>query len=223
MARVVCVDYEGALAKRDVPAAIFERFADPSWVALRAEWQQGLRSRESYLAEALRSVEAPADDVVPFAAEAAELEPGLAALFDWAHWNDWFVVVLADGFDFYVEPSLAATGLPRLARHCARTTARYRWRAQYLSPRGIEIQARFKLSYVAAYRAAGDFVVYLGAEGAPEAAAAAHTAIWRTSGDVRFARLEDALRILESQGEAWWQSWCCTTAGEASSSSSPGP
>ncbi|GBD22692.1 2-hydroxy-3-keto-5-methylthiopentenyl-1-phosphate phosphatase [bacterium HR29] len=223
MARVVCVDYEGALARRDVPAAIFERFADESWRTLRAEWQRGFRSRESYLAEALRSIEAPADEVVPFATETAELERGLTELWDWAHWNDWFLVVLADGFDFYVEPSLAPLGLPRLPRHCARTTTRYRWRAQYFSPRGIEIQARFKLSYVAAYRAAGDFVVYLGAEGAPEAAAAAHAAIGRARGDLHFVRLEDVVGILERQGEAWWRSWCSTTAGEASSNSSPEP
>ncbi|MDW8047006.1 MAG: hypothetical protein RMK15_06990 [Chloroflexota bacterium] len=223
MARVVCVDYEGALALHDVPAAIFERFADPAWEALRDEWRNGQRSRESYLAEALRLVEAPPEEVIPFAAEVAALAPGLPALFDWAHWNDWFVVVLADGFDFYVEPSLAQLGLPRLARHCARTSARYRWRARYLSPRGIEIQARFKLAYVAAYRAAGDYVVYIGSEGAPDAAAAAHAALGRSGGEHRFGGLEDVLAILDAQGEAWWQSWCSTTAGEDSSNSSPKP
>lgn len=222
MARVICVDYEAALARRDVPAAIFERFAPPRWRELRAEWLEGSRSRESYLAEALRLVEAPAETVVPFARQVAELRSGLPELWDWAHWRDWTVVVLADGFDFYVMPSLEALGLSRLARYAARTTTRYRWQARYYSPRGIELQARFKLAYVAAYRRAGDFVVYVGAEGAPEAAAVAHVALARQPGvgHATLPELGDAVQLFEEQAERWWRSWSSTIAGEDSSNGS---
>lgn len=223
MARVVCVDYEGALVRRDIPVALFERFASPEWRDAYEEFRRGKRARESYLAEALRFVDAPREEVVAYALELAELEPGLPELYDWAQWNDWTLVVLADGFDFYVEPSLDALRLPRLARACARTTPRYRWRAQYLSPRGIALGSHFKLAYVQAYRGVGDFVVYIGGNAAPEAAGAAdHCLVRDKTGAGQFASLRDVIGVLEREGEQWWQSWCSSIAAGGSSSSSPG-
>lgn len=224
MVRVLCIDYEGALVRQDVPAAIFERFANSGWRVLYDEFRRGERARESYLAEALRLVEASRDEVIAYAAELAKLEPGLPELYDWAHWNDWALVVLSDGFDFYVEPSLDGLGLPRLPRACAGTSARYRWRAQYLSPRGIALESHFKLAYVQAYRNVGDFVVYVGGDGAPEAANAAGYCLARgTLGVAQFEGLADVVALLEKEGEQWWQSWCSSIVAGGSSSSSPGP
>ncbi|HMR97567.1 MAG TPA: haloacid dehalogenase-like hydrolase, partial [Microthrixaceae bacterium] len=84
--------------------------------------------------------------------ESVTVRPGLLELFDWAHWNGWVVTVVSNGFDFYVDGVLDALGADRVARHAGRTRHEYRWHVTYYSPRGIELEEGFKLSYAAAFQ-----------------------------------------------------------------------
>jgi len=79
--------------------------------------------------------------------------------------------VVSNGFDFYVDAVLDKVGAERIARHSGRARFDYRWLVQYLSPRGVELEAGFKLSYAAAFQGMGDFVAYVG-DGASDIAAA---------------------------------------------------
>lgn len=171
MANILCLDFDDTIVLENTARLVFERFATPGWRDFEADYHAGRLSVEQFNAAALRTVEASADELRQFSVESVTVRPGLLELLDWAHWNGWVVTVISNGFDFYVDGVLDAIGADRLARHAGRTRHDYRWRVTYYSPRGIELEEGFKLSYAAAFQNAGDFVAYVG-DGASDVPAA---------------------------------------------------
>jgi len=181
---------------------------------------------EQYNIRSFRMVrnEVTREDLRNFASEFAQPRPGVVELVDWAHWNGWITVVVSNGLDVYVEAVLDKLGLDRVARHAGRTRFDYRWQVRYLSPRGIEIEQGFKTSYAAAFRNAGDFVVYVG-DGASDVEAArlapavfARDTLWqRLHGEHErifpFEDFHDVRAVLEREGAQWLDSFSSTTAG----------
>ena len=162
VANVLCFDFDDTIVLENTARLLFERFGTDSWDAVGKEYDEGRLSVEQANAAALRDVTATRDEMMAFVRESATMRQGFLELLDWCHWNDWMPVVISNGFDFYVDAVLDAAGLDRLARHAARTRFDYRWLATYLSPRGVELQSDFKLSYAAAFQNMGDFVAYVG-------------------------------------------------------------
>jgi 2-hydroxy-3-keto-5-methylthiopentenyl-1-phosphate phosphatase len=216
VADVLCLDFDDTIVLDNMARAVFERFASEGWRGAEAQYHQGEMSVEQFNAAALDLIpaETPREELEAFAVEHARVRHGLPELVDWAHWNDWQVVVVSNGFDFYVDPMLDALGLDRVARHCGRTRAEYRWRVRYDSPRGIEVIDRFKLAYAAAFRAAGDFVAYIG-DGASDVEAARlapvvfarSTLLERLEGEhprvYAFETFDDVRDVLEREAAGW--------------------
>lgn len=180
VARVLCLDFDDTILENNLSRAVLERFADPSWRAFEQRFRKGNLSVEEYNTAAMDLVEADEAAIIAFARESAKPRAGLVDLVLWAEVNDWQPIVVSNSLDILVAPVLVDLGLERLARHTGRASKHYRWRVRYLSPRGIEVAAGFKLAYVNAFRSAGDFVVYAG-DGASDVDAA-------TVADAVFAR-----------------------------------
>lgn len=214
MAAVICLDFDDTVVLDNTARQIFERFAAPGWREHEAAYSAGRISVEQFNAAAMDLVEASEDEIRAFVREVARPREGLLTLTDWAHWHGWLTVVVSNGFDLYVDTALDDLGLDRLARHAGRARFLYRWRVTYLSPRGVEIEEGFKLSYAAAFRGAGDFVVYVGdGESDVEAARMAPVVFAR---DTLLARLEgehpaiypfetfdDVVAVLDREAEGW--------------------
>jgi 2-hydroxy-3-keto-5-methylthiopentenyl-1-phosphate phosphatase len=171
VANVLCLDFDDTIVLENTARLLFERFASPAWGEFEARYTAGQLTVEQFNAAALGTVEAERDELYEFARSATTVRDGFLELLDWAHWNAWLPVVVSNGFDFYVDAVLDGLGLDRLARHAGRARKEYRWTVSYLSPRGVELQDGFKLSYAAAFQQAGDFVAYVG-DGASDVEAA---------------------------------------------------
>lgn len=162
VANILCFDFDDTIVLENTARLLFEEFATPEWREREAEYKAGKLTVEQFNAAALRTVTATRDEMREFAANAVTVRDGFMELLDWAHWNDWVTVVVSNGFDFYVDAVLDKVGAERIARHAGRARYDYRWLVQYLSPRGIELEAGFKLSYANAFQNMGDFVAYVG-------------------------------------------------------------
>lgn len=214
MANVLCLDFDDTIVVDNTTRQIFERFAAPEWREFEARYHAGALSVEQFNAAALDLVEAPRDEIVAFVRQNARPRAGLIDLCDWAHWNGWLVSVVSSGFDLYIDPVLDDLGIDRAARHAGRVERGYRWRVRYYSPRGIEIQAGFKLSYAEAFRRAGDFVAYVG-DGASDLEAATlapvvfarSTLLERLNGAREcvfgFETFNDVVAVLQREGGGW--------------------
>ena len=204
---------------------ILERFANPEWRVVEERYRRGEMSVEQHNAAALDLVEATEDEVREYVLEVATPRAGMLELADWAHWNGWLVAVVSNGLDLYVDAVLDSLGLDRVVRHAGRARKDYRWRVRYLSPRGIELQSGFKVSYAAAFKGAGDFVVYVGdgqsdVEAARLAAAVfARDTLWEQLKESHpriyaFETFHDVTAVLNAEAETWLASFSSTTAAE---------
>ena len=171
MANILCFDFDDTIVIENTARLIFERFAGPEWNEIGAQYDAGQMTVEQANAACLRTVTATREEMMAVARDSTTIREGFLELLDWAHWNEWQAVVVSNGFDFYVDAVLDSAGLDRLARHTARTNFDYHWLATYLSPRGVELEAGFKLSYAAAFKGLGDLVAYVG-DGASDVEAA---------------------------------------------------
>lgn len=223
MASVICLDFDDTIVLDNTTRQIFERFAAPEWRNAEADYHAGRMSVEQFNAAALDLVEAKLEEMQAYVRDVARVREGFLDLTDWAHWHGWLPIVVSNGFSFYVDAVLDPLGLDRVARHAGRARFDYRWRVSYLSPRGVEVQEGFKLSYAAAFKGAGDFVVYVG-DGASdvEAAKLAATVFAR---DTLLERLEgvhprvfafetfnDIVTVMDREAEAWLASFSSMTA-----------
>ncbi len=214
MANILCLDFDDTVVLENTARLVFERFAAPAWRDFEGEYHAGRLSVEQFNASALATVEATYDDLRQFSVESVTVREGLLELLDWAHWHDWVVTVISNGFDFYVESVLDAIGADRVARHAGRTSHDYRWHVTYYSPRGVALEEGFKLSYAAAFQNAGDFVAYVG-DGASDVPAAKlaqavfarDTLLARLSGDHpqlhAFETFHDVVSVLAGEAARW--------------------
>lgn len=225
MANIICLDFDDTIVLDNTARQIFERFAPPGWEELGERKARGELTVEQYNAAALDLVDATRDELMEFVVSVARPREGFAELLDWAHWNGWMSVVVSNGYDFYVDAVLDHLGFDRVARHAGRTSKDYRWRVRYYSPRGVVLEDGFKLSYAGAFRAAGDFVAYVGdGESDIEAAKLAPAVFARSTLlealDGRHERLyafetfHEVWEVLDREGAGWLESFSSTTAAE---------
>ncbi|MGI8925948.1 MAG: HAD-IB family phosphatase [Tepidiformaceae bacterium] len=225
MAAIICLDFDDTIVLDNTARQIFERFGGEGWRGAEAAYGRREMSLEEYNAAAMEGVLAGREEIAAFVRTVARPRAGLLELTDWAHWNGWLPIVVSNGFDLYVDPVLDDLGLDRVARHCGRARFTYRWRITYLSPRGVELGEGFKVSYAAAFKLGGDFVVYVG-DGRSDVEAArlapavfARDTLWEQLKDEHariypFETFHDVLRVLEQEAESWLASFSSTTAGE---------
>lgn len=214
VAAILCLDFDDTVVLDNTARQVFERFCAPRWHDFEAAYNRREITLEQYNAAAVDLIEAPRDEIEAFVRTVARPRPGIMELVDWATWHDWLVTVVSYGFDLYVDPVLDDLGLRRVARHCGRTRQGYRWRVNYLSPRGVVVEDGFKLAYAAAFKAAGDFVAYAG-DGASDVAAArlapavfARDTLWARLKDEHprihpFETFHDVVTVLERDAEGW--------------------
>ncbi|MDE2932913.1 MAG: hypothetical protein OXS47_03465 [Chloroflexota bacterium] len=206
MASVLWLDFEGVVVEAGLTDAIIAEFGTPPS-------SDGAAGSERSLAAAIATFEAPREEVESRVRELTRLRPGFEELVGWAQWHGWLPIVISTAPDVCVETVLEDPGFDRVTRHCGRTRQVYRWRLTYASPRGVELEEGFLLSYAAALRDAGDLVVYVGEQAGGEQAAGMAFASC-TSGALRealgegerahgFTTLDDVRAVLEQEGEAW--------------------
>ncbi|MGD9933650.1 MAG: HAD-IB family phosphatase [Dehalococcoidia bacterium] len=227
MANILCLDFDDTVIRNNLTRALFETFAEDGWQEDEARYQRGELSVEQFNMAAFDRIDAdvPREALVEFARATAQPREGLIELWDWATWHGWQVAIVSNGFDVAIDPVLDELGLTRVPRHYGRTAKTYRWRVRYLSPRGIEVQSGFKVSYAQAFRSAGDFVAYVG-DGASDVDAAMlarrvlarSTLLERMTGKVPapypFETFHDIIAVLNREAETWLKSFLSTTAGE---------
>ena len=207
MASVLWLDFEGVVVEAGLTDAVIAEFD------ARPPGSGGGGDSEAALAAAIAAFEAPREEVEGRVRELARLRDGFGELVGWAQWHGWLPIVVSAAPDVCVETVLADAGMDRVARHCGRTRQVYRWRLTYASPRGVELEEGFLLSYAAALREAGDLVVHVGAEaGGLEAARLAYAtfaggALGEALGEgarrYAFATLTEVREALEREGEGW--------------------
>jgi len=114
----VFVDFDGTIALEDTTDVILERFADPVWRDVEAQWVAGMIGSRECLARQVDLVRA-SPDALDAIAKTVPLDPHFSEFAGFCRFHRIPVMVVSDGFDRAVNQMLAGAGidLPVRANH----------------------------------------------------------------------------------------------------------
>jgi HAD superfamily phosphoserine phosphatase-like hydrolase len=107
----VLLDFDGTVAPDDPTDRLLERFADPAWRMIEAEWQAGrMTSRECMQRQAalLRATPAELDAAI----RGVRVDPAFPGFVAFCRRRDIDVTIVSDGFDRVVDAALKRACLP---------------------------------------------------------------------------------------------------------------
>jgi 2,3-diketo-5-methylthio-1-phosphopentane phosphatase len=129
------VDFDGTIVPCDVTDFLLERFADPAWHEVEADWEAGRIGSRECTARQVALLEASPNQVQD-AISQLHIDPGFPAFVRQCEQNGIGVTIVSDGFDFVIERVLRNAGLavPFFANHLEGIGVN-RWRVTFPSAR----------------------------------------------------------------------------------------
>ncbi len=159
----ILVDYDGTIALTDVSDMVMAEYVSGDWEAAAAAYDAGRMGSRRLMALEMAMVDSDPADL--FATAAAQPhDAGFAPFVRRARAAGLPVEIVSDGFGFFIEPALAALGVPDLPIVTARASFQGR-RASIAYPNGNPrclVCGTCKRDRVLAHRAAGRRVVFIG-------------------------------------------------------------
>lgn len=108
----VVVDFDGTAAAHDVAEHLLTAFARDDWRTIDDAWERGELGSRMVVDAQDRMLDADRDTLLDFARRHCGLDPTFAPFVRWALDGGIEVTIASDGFGFYIEPLLAAAGVP---------------------------------------------------------------------------------------------------------------
>lgn len=108
----VLVDFDGTACLHDVAEHLLERFASGDWERLDEAWERGDLGSQQTVAAQSAMLDADRVTLLEHARTHCVMDPTFAPFVTWAHGEGIEVAIASDGFGFYIEPLLAAAGVP---------------------------------------------------------------------------------------------------------------
>jgi 2-hydroxy-3-keto-5-methylthiopentenyl-1-phosphate phosphatase len=162
-ALAILIDYDGTVATTDVSDTVMAEYVHGAWEAEVAAYDAGLLGSARLMTLEVSMVDADPADLYATAA-AQPHDAGFRPFVERARAAGIPVEIVSDGFGFFIEPAMAALGVPELPIVTARTTFKGR-RATIAypnaNPRCLAC-GTCKRDRVLAHRAAGRRVVFIG-------------------------------------------------------------
>ena len=110
----VLVDFDGTACRHDVAEHLLEAFAVDDWETLDEAWERGKLGSQEVVAAQSAMLRADRETMLEHARKHCAMDPTFAPFVTWAHDQGLDVAIVSDGFGFYIEPMLAAAGVPPL-------------------------------------------------------------------------------------------------------------
>jgi 2-hydroxy-3-keto-5-methylthiopentenyl-1-phosphate phosphatase len=110
----VVVDFDGTACAHDVAEHLLQAFAPGDWESLDEAWERGALGSQDVVAAQSTMLDADRATLLEFAMTHCEMDPTFAPFVTWARARGVEVALASDGFGFYIEPLLAAAGIPGL-------------------------------------------------------------------------------------------------------------
>jgi 2-hydroxy-3-keto-5-methylthiopentenyl-1-phosphate phosphatase len=99
----VLVDFDGTIATVDTTDALLERFAEPGWLEIEADWQAGRIGSRECLVRQIDLIKASPKQYDDFVSS-IEIDRGFVPFIEECKARDLDVMVVSDGLDRTVAP-----------------------------------------------------------------------------------------------------------------------
>jgi 2-hydroxy-3-keto-5-methylthiopentenyl-1-phosphate phosphatase len=161
---LVQCDFDGTVTLEDASFIILDTFALGNWHKLNDEYEAGKMTVGRFNNEAVAMVRATKKAMLEAIRGKISIRPGFTDFVDFCRNNNWRLVLVSNGFDFYIEHILKEVGLTGIEYHAARLRFRggNRVTTQYLGPDGNPVDDAFKEAFVDTFHSQGYHIVYIG-------------------------------------------------------------
>ena len=110
----VVVDFDGTICPNDVAEEILQAFAGPEWWKIDLEFRRKEIGSRECLTRQCALLKGSQREMLAFVLDSFAIQPSFAPFVRWAHDRGIEVTVASDGMGFYIEPMLAAGGVPEV-------------------------------------------------------------------------------------------------------------
>lgn len=132
----VLVDFDGTIATVDTTDALLERFAEPGWLDIEADWQAGRIGSRECMVRQIDLIKASPKQYDEFVSS-IEIDPGFLPFVEECKARNLDVMVVSDGLDRTVGTVLARAGLDLPFRaNRLQAVGTDRWRLTFPHARG---------------------------------------------------------------------------------------
>ena len=127
----ITIDFDGTVTLGDTTDLMLERFADPNWREVEAEWVAGRIGSRECLARQAALLRASPDEIDALL-DTVETDPGFPHFVQEARALGATPKIVSDGFDRFIEPILARIGVKiSLQSNRLIPTSLRSWRAEF--------------------------------------------------------------------------------------------
>jgi 2-hydroxy-3-keto-5-methylthiopentenyl-1-phosphate phosphatase len=110
--RVIC-DFDGTISTKDTTDQLLERFADPAWHAIEAEWISGTIGSAECMRQQVELVRASKQELDLFLSQ-IEIDPSFIDFVWFCERQRIDISIASDGIDYIIRSVLARYGLDHL-------------------------------------------------------------------------------------------------------------
>jgi len=110
----VLVDFDGTACLHDVAEHLLEEFSSGDWERLDEAWERGALGSQEVIVAQSSMLDADRDSLLDHVRGHCVMDPTFAPFVRWANELGIEVALVSDGFGFYIEPLLAAAGVPSI-------------------------------------------------------------------------------------------------------------
>ena len=149
----ISCDFDGTITRQDVVQAMLDRFADPSWREIEAEWEAGRIGSRLCLERQTRLLRVDPEELATWI-DAREVDPHAAAFFADCEALAIDICIVSDGYDRVIRRVMARLGLQHVPVFANRLTplGGGRWSVQFPHARSACASGACKCGIVAGRR-----------------------------------------------------------------------
>lgn len=163
MKTLVQCDFDGTITEEDTSFFLLDAFAQGDWRRLLREYREHKISVGDFNTKAFAMVKADKHTLLEAIKGKVKVRAGFHELVNYCLKEDFKLVIVSNGLDFYIEATLKDLGLENIEVHAAQASFHTEgMEVQYVGPDGKRLADGFKEAYTRSFLKLGYRVIYMG-------------------------------------------------------------
>jgi 2-hydroxy-3-keto-5-methylthiopentenyl-1-phosphate phosphatase len=156
-------DFDGTVTVDDISFMLLDAFATGNWRAINDEYTAGKITVGEFNERAFSMLRADTKEMLDYLKGKVVVRAGFKDFAELCKKKGIRLVIVSNGWDFYVKQILRDIGIKDVEYHSAETYFEDgRLQVRYLGPEGRVVDTEFKEKYVGKFISEGYHVVYIG-------------------------------------------------------------
>jgi 2-hydroxy-3-keto-5-methylthiopentenyl-1-phosphate phosphatase len=163
MKTIVQCDFDGTITEADASYLILEDFAEGNWTEILQEYKTHKITVAEFNKRAFAMVRADKSTLLKMITEKVHFRPGFHSFVKYCRENELRLIIVSNGFDFYIEHLLKINEVQEIEWYAAKTDFRDGiMQIQYLGPNSQILDEGFKEAYLELFLNENYRVIYAG-------------------------------------------------------------